>query len=416
MKGMSVGRMLLAVGVTLAVCTLAANSRVKGDAAKTASDSAPRGAITTPSGYATVLRAPSPPYPTAPPPPEDHPTSEAGWYARSQGISEAEAKKRLLEQEVIRPEFERLLATLHKHEAGNFTAPRLIHEPDWAYVFYFKREPAATLAKYSDHPRFRAALARYTQAELDALMQPWARRFEQARIFGASSSDDTFGTAEFTLSVTRKEYERLAAREKWRVPDPIVLSFAPELKGPAVDPRVASFVRIFPQSDRSSTIVLLSATLGRIVLEDGCLRVTRPREPPALAYFAREAGLTLDDEGYLALRDRTSQSHAAQRMGRIGEVFVWEGYGEVTDTMAMVPELRARCGAGPIVHVGSPTSLHHFRVRPFAIDAYAESKGMSRQAAWNEIKACWQRQDARPQTAWSLDLDCDSAPQPSPPD
>ena len=416
MKGMSVGRMLLAVGVMLAVCALAANSRHKKDAARTASGSSPRGAIVAPSGYATVLHAPSPPYPIAPPPPDDRPVSEAGWYARSQGISEDEAKKRLLEQEALSPEFQRLLATLRKREAGNFTAPRMVHAPDWSYVFYFKREPAATLAKYSDHPRFRAALAKYTQDELDALIQPWARRFEQARVLGSYSSDDTFGTAGFTLSVTRKEYERLAAREKWRVPDAIVLSFAPELKGPAVDPRVASFLRIFPQSDRSSTTVLLSATLGRIVLEDGCLRVTRPREPPALAYFAREAGLTLDDEGYLSLRDRTSPSHAAQHMGRIGEVFVWGGYGEVTGAMAMVPELRARCGTGPIVHVGSPTSLHHFRVRPFAIDAYAKSKGMSRQAAWNEIKACWRRQDARPQTARGLDRDCDDAPQPSPPD
>ena len=75
--------------------------------------------------------------------------------------------------------------------------------------------------------------------------------------------------------------------------------------------------------------------------------------------------------------------------------------------MAMVADLRKRCGTGPIAHVGNPTSQHHFRVRPFAIDDYARLKRISRQAAWNEIKACWRRQDARAETPFGSD--CDSA-------
>lgn len=60
----------------------------------------------------------------------------------------------------------------------------------------------------------------------------------------------------------------------------------------------------------------------------------------------------------------------------------------------MVAELRRQCGGGPIVHVGNPDSLHHFRVRPWALDAYARRRGISRLQAWGEIKACWRRQDA----------------------
>lgn len=358
------------------------------------------------SGFATILHAPSPAYPEEPPPPENRPVGgEAAWYARDRNITEAEARKRLAEQRALHPEFERLIATLRKQESGNFTAPRMVHAPDWAYEFYFKREPAATLARYTSNPRFEAALARYTRAELDALIQPWATRLQEAGVLDGYGSDETRGTAEFMLAMTRAEYEHMAAREGWQLPDAIKLAFAPELYGPAVDQRAAPFVRLFPQSERATGIVLTSATSGRIVLQDGCLRVLRPNQAPALAYFAKEAALTIDDQGYLAVRNRDPRAGSPGQMGRAGEVFVWGGYGEVTEGMAMVADLRKHCGSGPIAHVGNPTSLHHFRVRPFAIDDYARNKRISRQAAWKEIKACWRRQDARAGSAFGPDCD-----------
>lgn len=362
-----------------------------------------------PSGHASLVRVPSPAYADAPPPPDNRPPGdEAARYARDQGISEAEATKRLAAQMAIRPEFERLLATLRNHEAGNFIAPRMVHAPDWAYVFHFKRDPAASLARYTRHPRFRSALAPYTRAELDALIEPWAERFQKAGILNGYGSDDTLGTAEFMLTLTRAEYDARAAREGWSPPDAIKLAFAPQLQGPSVDPKAAPFVRVFPQSDRATGVVLASATSGRIVLQDGCLRVLRPNQPPALAYFAKEAALAIDGQGYLAVRDRSTKAESPEKLGRIGEVFVWGGYGDVTDDMAMIAELRKRCGAGPIVHVGSPTSLHHFRVRPWALDAYARDRRISREAAWTEIKACWQRQDAAGEAF--AGRDCDVSP------
>jgi hypothetical protein len=36
-----------------------------------------KGAVIEPSGFATILHAPSPPYPDTPPPPENRPTNEA---------------------------------------------------------------------------------------------------------------------------------------------------------------------------------------------------------------------------------------------------------------------------------------------------------------------------------------------------
>lgn len=382
---------------SLVICgVLVACAPAKSPPAAATQDFAPTDARIESSGFATVLQAPSPAYPEDPPPPENRPVGgEAAWYARAHGITEAEARKRQAEQQALQPEFERLLATLRTQEAGNFTAPRMVHVPDWAYEFYFKRDPAATLARHTRNPRFKAALARYTRAELDELIQPWAARFQGAGILNGYGSDETHGTADFMLAATRAEYERMAAREGWQLPDAIKLAFAPELHGPAVDPKAAPFVRIFPHSDRSTGAILSSATTGRIVLQDGCFRVLRQGSPPALAYFAKEAGLAVDAQGYLAVRDRSPRRPSDQEaLGRIGEVFVWGGHGEVSEDMPMVADLRKRCGAGPIAHVGSPASLHHFRVRPFAIDDYARGKRISRQAAWKEIKDCWRRQDA----------------------
>ncbi len=396
---------LLLAMMALMACEATGRSPRSRDAPDAPARFVPKAVRIEPSGFASVQSAPSRSYPDAPPAPDDRPVGdEAAWYARQEGISEAEARKRLAEQETITPELERLLAALRTSESGNFTAPRLVHSPDWAYVFYFKRDPAATLARHSKHPRFRAALARYTRAELDALIAPWVHRFEQARILGGYGSDETFGTADFMLTVTHSEYLRMAASAGWSPPDAILLSFADELRAPASDPRAAPLVRIFPQADRSTAFVDMSATLGRIVLRDGCFRVERADGATGLAYFAREAGLTIDEDGYLALRARTRADAPA---GRIGEMFVWAGYGTVTEAMAMVPELRERCGQGPIMHVGSPTSLHDFRVRPFAIDEYARRRSLTRQAAWDEIKACWRRQDSHPQMAAALPMNCD---------
>ena len=60
----------------------------------------------------------------------------------------------------------------------------------------------------------------------------------------------------------------------------------------------------------------------------------------------------------------------------------------------MVAELRARCGAPPVEAISFPESRRNFRVRPWAIDDYVRERRISRQQAWDEIRACWARQDA----------------------
>ena len=361
----------------------------------------PTGARIAASGFATIEQVPPSPFPEQLPPPENRPKDEAGFYAQMAGISEAEARARLAEQSAARPEFERLLRLLRQREPSNFTAPRLVHKPDWAYVFYFKRDPARTLANYTNNPRFKAGQARYSQEELQAIAKPWVERFSAHRLLGGHGSDDTFGEVRMDLVVSEAEFREIAGREGWTVPDPIKLEFSEAVAGAAVSSELQRLIRIFPQSDRALGATNMALLSGRIMLRDGCFYVTGPNQPSRLAYFAREVGLGLDDQGYLSLRTRGSKP---RHLGRVGEEFSWAGPIGIGEDAPMVGELRKRCGNTPLMHVGVPDSSRLFEIRPWVIDAIAERRKISRDEAWRWFKDCIEKREERKSGAV---LDCD---------
>jgi quinol monooxygenase YgiN len=288
------------------------------------------------------------------------PQGEAAWYAKDQKISIAEARKRQDEQNALRPRFEKLMTELRAKEAGNYTDARVVHQPDWAYVLFFKRNPDATLAKYISHAHFKAALAPYTREELDALVKPWADRFTKANIVGGYGSDATYGTAEFMMSVTEEEYREIAEREGWGpVPTPIKLGFAQQLAVQAVDPKVAPLLRHFASERRATVFQLEALGTGRIILRDGCLRVVGYKGQESLAMFHKETGIGLDSDGYVALINRGTGKPA----GRIGEMFAWGAPNNSSGEMPEVIELRAECGSDPVVNVGNPESKTAFDQR-----------------------------------------------------
>ena len=353
----------------------------------------PTGAKIEPSGFATIERAPHVPYPEEPPTSDAFVGAEAEWYARDNGISVAEARKRQAEQGAIMTEFQLLVENLRSREAGNFTAARMIHQPDWGYELYFKREPQATLAKYTKNPRFAAKHARYTREELEALIKPWSERFTAEKLTGGWGVDDTHGTANFMMAVTEAEYRAIAAQKGWEaVPQPITLEFAKPLAHPAVEDRGKPFVRAFATESRSTTIQLLALGTGRIVLRDGCLRLgSNPKAP--LVMFHRETGIGIDEQGYLALKDRAT----GKSKGRVGEWFSWGGPNGVSAGEASVVELKKKCGDAPIANVGNPESHASFRARANVVDTYATEKRVSRKRAWEMLKRCWARlEEQRP--------------------
>ena len=342
-----------------AFCGAAAAALVAGASAFAAAPIAsPTGARIEASGFATVETAPV--TPASRPQRDKRPEGEAGFYALDNGISQAEAMKRIDEQNKMRPEFERLLANLRAKEKGNFTSARMIHKPDWAYEFYFKRNAAASLARYTKNPRFKPATANYSLAELEAIAKPWTDRFRAHRLTGGWGMDDTWGTIDIMMDVTEEEFLAFAAREGWGdLPKPIKLNFARPLLTSTMDDKVRPFIRAFAQNDRSTGMQLEAALSGKIYLKDGCPYVTVYRGDPHLAYFHRETGIGLDDQNYLALIDRATGT----AKGRLGEQFTWAGPNSVKEDSPGVKELRVACGNAPLANVGNPESSNVFKVR-----------------------------------------------------
>lgn len=347
-------RSLLLVCLSLAACSEAAPSQ---PAAPAQQRTVPNEASIEASGYFTVEKVPD-----SPASPREAPRErELTYYAELAGVSNAEAATRMKEQEAIRPEFERLIQQLRTKERGNYTDAELIHRPNWAFLLFFKHGPEATLAKYSNNPRFQARHARYTEQELRALAQPWIDRFSAERLFTGYGLNARQGRAEIDMVVSEEEYAAIAARNGWDTPpDFLALRFEKAPVGPAVDPSIAHGIRIFPQSDRNLGIIHQAAFNGRIALRDGCFFVIGYDGKEQLAYFAREVGIGLDSQGYLSLHARAAQP---RHLGRIGEPFTWAGPIAIGEDAPMVAELRERCGNAPLMHVGIPESSAIFNAR-----------------------------------------------------
>jgi hypothetical protein len=313
------------------------------------------------SGFWTIEHAP--PSPARPDARPAQGQNERTVYAELAGVSNVEAAKRLREQEALRPTAERLVRQLRTRERGNFTDVEIVHRPDWAYQLYFKRQPAKTLARYTSNPRFKARWSRYTSAELQKLAQPWLDRFNKERLTTGYGMSARRGTADIDMIVGEEEYGAIAARNGWeRPPEFLNLKFDQAPEGVAVDASVANAIRVFPQANRNLGIINQAGFRGRIFLRDGCFMVDQPgaASGPSLAYFPREVGLYIDPQGYLALRTRAREP---LHFGRIGETFSWAGPIGVDEDSPMVPELRARCGKAPLMHLSIPESQSLFLAR-----------------------------------------------------
>lgn len=349
---------------------------------------APTGARIEPSGFATILSAPSAPYPDAPPPmPAEQETQR---LAREQGISVSHAELMMNPDEASMRAANALRQRLRREEAGNFVDARIVRDPRPRYQFHFRRNGPETLARYTSDPRFKAVTGGVPQSELEPVMQEWFARFQPHRLSSSGGADPFTGTIEIEIAVGRSEYEAIAARERWQLPPNVTLKFQPEIDPTTVlAPDAAAFVRTFPRADRAPALILTSATMGRIILHDGCFRVKQADGP--LVLFGRNTRLVRDEEGYLAIESIGEPGKRA----RIGEDMVWGGYPPAVEEEPGVQAIRRHCGAGEIASVGVPESAAAFRVRPHAIAAYAEARRLPIQAAWDEIKTCWEQEDRR---------------------
>lgn len=297
------------------------------------------------SGYATILAAPPPPYRNAPRSPGPPEWSTEARTARRLERAAARSTVPMNPDRATRSTALSLRDRLRVEARGNFVDVKIERDPEPRFAFYFRRDAVATLARVTNDPRFRARTGGIPKEELEPLYSEWERRLRQHRLVQASDLNPIEGYAQIFLGVSEAEYEPIAAREGWKVPDSIRLKFAPPLDAAqAVAPSVQPFVRIFARAERVIAFDFASYRNGLVVLRDGCFHLGDAPDAP-FALFEREYMLGLDDEGFMEVR---SVSDPDDR-GRVGELSMAGGHPLPVEGEPGLEALRARCGAGPIV-------------------------------------------------------------------
>lgn len=377
----------------------------------------PVGATVGPAGFATILTAPPRAYPDDPPRPVPHGKGPAAPIARALGMSLEDARDRVNPDEASRQAAKALEQRLRMSAKGNFVDVVIERDPLPHFIFYFRRDAAATLARFTSDPRFRSRDRGVPEGELQPIFDAWWKRFQPDRLAGGGAVYANEGVVRFDMNVDEAEFRTITAREHWTLPKRLELRFAPPRNPRSVDPALVHFVRIFAREDRRPAIIRQAALGGRIILRDGCFRVANSGQAgEPLVLFGGDSELAIDADGYMVVRQ--PRAEPGRGSYRVGEMATWGGPRAADDADTGIQALHARCGSGPVVNVGEPDSAYAFRVRTFAIDNYATTKGITRQAAYDRIKACFAEDDTRaaePGAIRSTPRECDSAYPDNPP-
>ena len=339
-------------------------------------------------GYLTIDNAPPTPWPRTVP--EDRTIGHEDMFekfARENGLTLDEAMAAINGPPELHEEFARIRPLIEAGEAGNFGGFVMVRDPAVRMEVWFERDADATLARYTDSPLFVAREGGLSQTGQEELSAIWQRRLEGEHADAFNMLSYGADGVEVGVAIPEAEFRALAAAEGWELGPRVKLLFAQPRPPAFADPALASTVRVFPREHRQPGMRNLALFTGKIVLDDGCFRLERPDGDNPLALFAYETFLDRDEEGYLIVNTEGGEGY------RIGEVGNWGGPAAVIETNPDVAALREACGGGEIVNVTSPTSARLFSLpSPEWVTDYAEAKSMTRQAAWDEIVRCMDRQ------------------------
>lgn len=287
-----------------------------------------RGATIEGSGYATILTAPpteamtptrvaSPPPPPAPPPADGRPTAlpmtREARAARSRMANPDGATRKAAQA---------LNLKLSVAERGNYVGLRVVRDPTARIAFQFRRNAAATLARYTQDPRFTSCEGGIPRAELQPIFDEWWSRFRSFRLVGGGAVDEFDGVVRFDMNIDEAGFREIAAHQRWTLPARLELHFSSPRQLRSIDPALSRFVRVFAREDRSPAIINEALLSGRVILRDGCFRLTdhgAPDEP--IVIFGRDVELGLDAQNYMVIK-QTGLERAAPR---IGEMLRWGG-------------------------------------------------------------------------------------------
>ncbi len=249
---------------------------------------------------------------------------ELTWYAREYCVPLAESRRRmdLQNRDAIGPETEpggpppppadsigAISRRIEAAEAATFAGLWIRHRPDYRVVVAFTRDAAATLRKYTSDPLF-LPLDRPgpTQAELRATQD---RLFAELARLGArpamASADIMRGRVQFEVLGDMGPFRAAVARGEVELPDYVDISEPGPLRlaAPPLPPPEQVPVRAFPRSRfRSGGVELGILRTGRVIFENGCLRLAGERRSPVIVWN-NEAALDLASEpGRVRIVDR----------------------------------------------------------------------------------------------------------------
>ncbi len=131
----------------------------------------------------------------------------------------------------------------------------------------------------------------------------------------------------------------------WADPSVRMTFNSPLYPAEAVSSELTEAIQVFPRSSMRALGVTLMARRGKIVLKNGCFFMD-----DHLVIFPEEAGLALDDEGYIVVFNRAV---SFSMRGRIGEDVSWAGSSVHNVDPSELQALRAKCGDHPLKYVGN---------------------------------------------------------------
>lgn len=354
----------ISIGLVMAACAggaVPATQPIGDDATATtpAVASVPRGATIGLSSYATILSAPptgaitTPPV-APPPPPTDGRLTPLPMTREATAARESMANP----DDAARQAAQALDRRLRAAERGTYVGMRVVRDPKPRFAFQFRQNAAPTLARYTRDPRFTSREGGLPTAELQPTFDEWWKRFEPHRLVGGGAVYEFDGVVRFDMNIDEEGFREIAARERWVLPERLELKFSRPRNPRSIDPALTRYVRVFARQDRLPAFSHMALLGGRVILRDGCFRLTEHGEGgEPLVIFGRDVELGLDAEGYMALKN-TGSGRAAPR---IGERMTWGGPQGYSEADPNVKLLRARCGAGPIVAVGEPDGVPRVR-------------------------------------------------------
>ncbi len=312
-------------------------------------------------------------------------------YARENGLTREQAMNQINGPARLHEIMQRISEKVQREEAGNFVQFVMVRDPSVRMEVWFKRDAAATLAKYTKDPLFVPREGGLSQEERDRIQSEWNRRLSDAGLSFSSYGMERERVVKFDLGVTEAHFRKIAQEKGWNLDAPVRFDFARPQPPAFADEALASGVRIFAREHMEPGARHMALYHDTIVLKDGCFKTKGSGD---LVMFAYDAQLSKDDEGYL-----TVLSPHGREPYRIGEPGNWGGPNGVDEKNPDVIALRKACGDGGIMNVANPSSARLFALpAPQWVTNYADAKGLTRQKAWDDVTDCMKAEEAEGRT------------------